>query len=98
PSRAAAPSPVARALRRHDECRVPRGVLLRCRDGAEIAIRATAIPLRNSDEEVTGALLVFRDARQEHHYATQLSHQASHDALTGLINRREFERRLSLAL
>ncbi len=95
---AGAPDPVERALRRNDEYRVARGVLLRCRDGTEIAIRATAVPLRGSDEEVRGALLVLRDARQERHYATQLSHQASHDALTGLINRREFERRLSLAL
>jgi diguanylate cyclase (GGDEF)-like protein/PAS domain S-box-containing protein len=95
---AGAPDPIERALRRKDEYRVARGILLRCRDGTEIAIRATAVPLRGSDEEVHGALLVLRDARQERHYATQLSHQASHDALTGLINRREFERRLSLAL
>ena len=95
---ARASDPVERALRRQDEYQVPRGVLLRCRDGTELAIHATAIPTRDRDGLVTGALLVLRDARQERHYATQLSYQASHDALTGLINRREFERRLSLAL
>jgi hypothetical protein len=62
---------------------VPRGVLLRCRDGTELAIHATAIPTRDRDGLVTGALLVLRDARQDAHYATQLSYQASHDALTG---------------
>ena len=30
--------------------------------------------------------------------AKELSHQASHDALTGLANRREFERRLTASL
>jgi diguanylate cyclase (GGDEF)-like protein/PAS domain S-box-containing protein len=96
-SNARASDPIARALRRQDEYPVPPGVLLRCRDGTEIAIHATAIPIRDRDE-ITGAVLVLHDSRQERHYATQLSYQASHDALTGLINRREFERRLSLAL
>ena len=95
---ARASDPIERALRRQDEYRVPRGVLLRCRDGTEIAVHATAMPIRNRGDEVTGAVLVLRDAQQERHYATQLSYQASHDALTGLINRREFERRLGLAL
>ena len=37
--------------------------------------------------------------RHERHQAEELlRHQASHDALTGLINRREFERRLATAL
>jgi diguanylate cyclase (GGDEF)-like protein/PAS domain S-box-containing protein len=95
---ARASDPVERALSRQDEYRVPRGILLRCRDGTEIAVHATAVPVRDQNDEVTGAVLVLRDAQQERHYATQLSYQASHDALTGLINRREFERRLGLAL
>jgi diguanylate cyclase (GGDEF)-like protein/PAS domain S-box-containing protein len=43
---------------------------------------------------VTGAVFVVHDVTREQHYLTQLSWQASHDALTGLANRREFERRL----
>jgi diguanylate cyclase (GGDEF)-like protein len=38
--------------------------------------------------------LVFRDVTEARRAAHQLSYHASHDALTGLINRREFERRL----
>ncbi len=92
------PDPIEHALRRVDEYRAARGALLRRRDGTEIAIHATAVPIRDRGEAVSGAVLVLRDAQQERHYATQLSYQASHDALTGLINRREFERRLGLAL
>lgn len=37
-------------------------------------------------------------AQQEQQKQIQISYQASHDALTGLVNRREFERRLGVAL
>lgn len=37
-------------------------------------------------------------AQKEHQKQLQISYQASHDALTGLINRREFERRLEVVL
>ncbi len=47
---------------------------------------------------LTGAVLVLHDVTREQHYVEQLSWQASHDALTGLVNRREFERRLALML
>jgi diguanylate cyclase (GGDEF)-like protein/PAS domain S-box-containing protein len=44
------------------------------------------------------ALIVCEDITEVHYLHEQLTHQASHDALTGLTNRREFERRLQLAL
>jgi diguanylate cyclase (GGDEF)-like protein len=47
---------------------------------------------------VTGAVLVLHDVTREQHYVEQLSWQASHDALTGLVNRREFELRLDALL
>jgi len=43
-------------------------------------------------------VLVLHDVRREREFATQLSYQASHDTLTGLVNRREFENRLDRAL
>ncbi|MDP4074147.1 EAL domain-containing protein [Acidovorax sp. A1169] len=45
-----------------------------------------------------GVVLVLHDVTREQHYVEQLSWQASHDALTGLVNRREFERRLEALL
>lgn len=46
----------------------------------------------------TGAVFVLHDVTREQHYVEQLSWQASHDALTGLVNRREFEHRLDALL
>src|SRR5207249_3290044 len=43
-------------------------------------------------------VLIFHDVSHERHLRHQLSWQATHDALTGLVNRKEFEVRLSEAL
>jgi PAS domain-containing protein len=48
--------------------------------------------------EVLGAVLVFHDVSETRRMARQLQHDAAHDALTGLINRREFEGRLERAV
>jgi diguanylate cyclase (GGDEF)-like protein len=45
-----------------------------------------------------GIALVMRDITQERALAAQLLHQATHDALTGLANRREFEQHLARAI
>ena len=72
-------------------------VLLR-RDGFEIAINQAAAPIRDRVGNITGVVLVLHDVRREREFATQLSFHATHDALTGLINRREFEHRLDRSL
>ncbi|MHB8472505.1 MAG: EAL domain-containing protein [Gammaproteobacteria bacterium] len=63
-------------------------------DGSEIAIADSAAPIRDHDGQVLGAILVFNDVGHTRKLARQLSFQASHDALTGLFNRREFEQQL----
>jgi len=45
-----------------------------------------------------GVALVLRDARRERRHTLRLVHQVSHDSLTGLFNRLEFERLLSNAI
>ncbi len=97
-TRGSVPDPVASVLVGEDDAKVTSGVLLALRDGTEIAIHATAVPVRDRDGQIAGGVLVLRDVRHERDYATRLSYQASHDALTGLVNRREFERRLDRAL
>ncbi len=71
---------------------------LMSRSGQEYAIQASAAPIRARDGGVLGAVLVFHDVTQARRMAQQMAHQASHDALTGLVNRREFERRLDHAI
>ena len=65
--------------------------LLVSRSGKELAIEDTAAPIRSSDGENVGAILVFRDVTEQRSMQNQLSWQASHDPLTGLVNRRELE-------
>lgn len=67
-------------------------------DGREFAIDDSAAPVTNRDGEVIGAVLVFHDVSRARTLARQLAHQASHDFLTGLVNRHEFERRVGRAL
>ena len=67
-------------------------------DGATIDVDASAAPIRDRDGMIIGAVLVFYDVTAERRFTAQLSHQARHDALTGLPNRREFEHRLARAL
>jgi diguanylate cyclase (GGDEF)-like protein/PAS domain S-box-containing protein len=70
-------------------------LLLVRRDAAEFAIDESAAPLHDRDGRLTGVVIVFRDTTPQRQLTRQLSHQATHDPLTGLMNRREFERRLA---
>ncbi len=74
------------------------GSLLQRSDGSITPIHERAAPIRDSRGEVTGIVFVMRDITQERAFASQLLHQATHDALTGLTNRREFEQQLARAI
>ena len=75
---------------------MPRGVTVRLlgRSGNACAIRDSYAPIHDSNGNLVGWVVVFHDVSQIEEMAQQLSWQASHDALTGLLNRGEFERRL----
>ncbi|WP_042955738.1 EAL domain-containing protein [Pseudomonas sp. G5(2012)] len=66
-------------------------------DGSTVSVTLVGAPIRNAGK-VSGAVLVLHDMTQERQYIANLSWQATHDALTGLANRREFEFRLEQAL
>jgi diguanylate cyclase (GGDEF)-like protein/PAS domain S-box-containing protein len=72
-----------------------RALLLPHASGAERSIELSASPIRNGANEVSGTVLLLHDVTELRGLARQMSYQATHDALTGLINRREFERRLT---
>lgn len=64
------------------------------RNGRECPIRYSQAPILSREGRTLGMIVVFHDISQIRAMAQQLIWQASHDALTGLVNRREFERRL----
>ena len=69
-------------------------VVLLCRGAESIAIDYSVAPIRDRGARIVGAVLVIQDMSRERQYAARLSNLASHDALTGLLNRREFEQRV----
>jgi diguanylate cyclase (GGDEF)-like protein/PAS domain S-box-containing protein len=75
-----------------------RALLLSRANGSERSIELSASPIRNSAQELVGAVVLLHDVTEMHGLARQMSYQATHDALTGLINRPEFERRLAEAI
>jgi diguanylate cyclase (GGDEF)-like protein/PAS domain S-box-containing protein len=66
--------------------------------GNEFAIEDSAAPIITGKGEILGVVLVFKDVSEARKLSQQLSYQAAHDALTGLINRAELEHRLQRVL
>lgn len=73
-------------------------VILLRNDNTEFAIEYTVSPIVDENKSLLGAVVVFRDVTELRSMSSKLSYQASHDSLTGLVNRREFELRLSQAI
>ena len=94
----ALPDVVGRVLRDGQTIEAESSISLMPREGAPIAIDRSIAPIRERSGRIVGAVIVFHDMRRERQYAARLTHLASHDALTGLLNRREFEQRLLAAL
>lgn len=69
--------------------------LLMAPDGQERHLEASVAHLHGTGDTLMGAVMVVRDVTDERGLLQQLTHEANHDHLTGLSNRREFERRLN---
>ncbi|HEX2493426.1 MAG TPA: EAL domain-containing protein [Steroidobacter sp.] len=91
-------NPLAVAIRRTRAIKSVRPTLLIRRDGNELYIESCASPIRDGSGAVSGGVLVFHDVSESRELNRKLSYHASHDILTGLVNRREFEARLERAL
>jgi diguanylate cyclase (GGDEF)-like protein/PAS domain S-box-containing protein len=91
-------NPLAVSIRRDRAIKSVRPTLLIRRDGNELYIESTASPIRDGNGTVTGGVLVFHDVSESRDLNRRLSYHASHDILTGLVNRREFENRVERAL
>lgn len=65
----------------------------RRKDGSHILAECTSYPTEFNGA-MDSSVLVFRDVTESQAQFRKLAYRASHDPLTGLVNRSEFERRL----
>jgi diguanylate cyclase (GGDEF)-like protein/PAS domain S-box-containing protein len=73
-------------------------VLIQHGGSMEAAIELNGSPIKDSQDQTIGSVMVFHDVTKLRALTMQLSHQATHDALTGLINRVEFDARVEQAI
>ena len=91
--------PVAKCLSERRRVNLGRRAFLLSKQAErEFSTELTASPIRGPDGQVAGCVVIFHDVSELRGLAREMSYQASHDALTGLVNRAEFERRLETAL
>ncbi|MCC5870523.1 MAG: diguanylate cyclase, partial [Gammaproteobacteria bacterium] len=91
--------PVAKCLVERRRIHLGRRALMLSKTGTrECSIELTASPIRDPAGQISGCVVVLHDVTELRGIARQMSYQASHDALTGLLNRHEFQHRLEEAL
>ena len=90
--------PVKRCLQQDEIIHLENNSNLIRRDGSLVPISDSVAPIRSENRTTIGSVLVFKDVTEERRLSTELSYLASHDVLTDLINRREFELRVTSAL
>lgn len=76
-----------------------RDLYLQHRDGRRYALSLRVRPVPSAESETAGgAVLVFEDVSEMNLLTEELAYRATHDPLTGLLNRDEFEARARTAL
>jgi diguanylate cyclase (GGDEF)-like protein/PAS domain S-box-containing protein len=91
-------APLLRCLEGGQGFRLSERITLERRDGRRYAVESTCAPIRASNGNILGAVMVFQDVSDQRLMALQLAHQATHDELTGLLNRQAFDGHLQRAL
>ncbi len=91
-------SPVAACLRGETPGELPGACLLVGRGGAEQAVQDSVAPIPDGAGGISGAVLVFKDVSELRGLEREMTYMASHDPLTGLVNRSEFEAHLRRCL
>ena len=91
--------PVERCLAMRRRVNMGRRAVMVSSDGdQEHSVEITASPIRGPGNSISGTVVVFHDVGEIRGLTQRMSYQATHDPLTGLINRREFERQLDEAM
>jgi diguanylate cyclase (GGDEF)-like protein/PAS domain S-box-containing protein len=91
--------PVDRCLSMRRRVNMGRHAVMVSHDGEhEHSVELSASPIRGPGESISGTVVVFHDVGELRGLTRKMSYQATHDPMTGLINRHEFERRLDEAM
>jgi diguanylate cyclase (GGDEF)-like protein/PAS domain S-box-containing protein len=88
-------SAVRRCLIERVNIALPSKSVLLTRQGIPYAVDGSAAPILDATGGVSGAVMVFRNVTEQRRRQQAVEHRATHDHLTGLPNRAEFDRVLS---
>ncbi len=97
-TREPAEDPVSRCLNEGHSIGLTNHTLLINHLDEERAIETSAAPIRDTKGQIVGVVLVFKDITERRRLDQQVAYAATHDSLTGLVNRAEFAQRLDHAL
>jgi diguanylate cyclase (GGDEF)-like protein/PAS domain S-box-containing protein len=87
-------NPARQVMESGESIRLHEDTYLIIKENEEIAIELSVAPIYDREQNISGAVLVIKDISEMRALTNELAHQARHDSLTGLLNRREFENRL----
>jgi PAS domain S-box-containing protein len=88
-------NPLQTCLRDGQFVKLTQHPALLSRYGERLSVEGSAAPIRDNRGHTTGAVVIFSDVTEARRLTKRIAHEATHDALTGLVNRREFEKRLN---
>ncbi len=97
-TRRARPNPVELCLLEKRTIVTPGLFVLQSRGSEEYVVRDSVAPIPGVGNEIVGAVVVFRDLTRVRGLERQMVYLESHDTLTGLLHRQEFEIYLEAAL
>ncbi|MEN8204567.1 MAG: EAL domain-containing protein [Pseudomonadota bacterium] len=97
-SRTSLHEPVKQCLRHGEIIKSGSDASLERHDGELFSVQYSASPILVETGSALGVILVIQDVTEARQMQEKISFQATHDTLTGLINRAEFERRLNYAI
>ena len=92
------PDPARRCLSERRVIAPKTDNVLVSRNGERFSIQGTAAPMIDIQGNCIGVVLVFKDVTDSRRVQKMMVHKATHDSLTGLVNRSEFEQRVEKAL
>lgn len=90
--------PAQRAIQSNSIVALEANSLLIAKGGMKLAIEDSAAPIHNRHGAITGAVIVFHDARFSRENTSRMAYLAQHDVLTGLHNRNAFDERFKQSL